>query len=326
MTLPLLFDLRGKRIFVTGHNGMAGSAIVRRLAGEGCEVLTADRSALDLRQQEATERWLIERRPDAVINAAGQVGGIYANDIFPADFLADNLAIGLNVIRGAFKAGVAKLLTLGSSCIYPRSAPQPMKEEALLTGPLEPTNAWYAVAKIAALKMCEAYRRQYGADFISVMPTNLYGIGDNYHPDHSHVPAALIRRFHEGKTSGARSVTVWGTGRPRREFLSSDDLADACIFVMKHYSDASFLNVGTGKDVTIAEFAGTVRDVVGFAGGIVYDATRPDGSPQKLLDTSRLTALGWSPKVPLHEGLALAYRDFLKGARQRTALGGTGGG
>jgi len=321
---PLLFDFRGKRVFVTGHNGMAGSAIVRRLASEGCEVLTADRRTLDLRQQEPVESWLLKHRPDAVINAAGQVGGIYANDSFPSDFLVDNLAIGLNVIRGAHKAGVTKLLALGSSCIYPRMAPQPMNEEALLTGPLEPTNEWYAVAKIAAIKLCEAYRKQHGADFISVMPTNLYGIGDNYHPDHSHVPAALIRRFHEAKVSGARAVTVWGTGRPRREFLSSDDLADACILVMKHYSGARFLNVGTGKDITITEFAETVRDVVGFDGEIAYDTSRPDGPPQKLLDTTRLTALGWAPKVSLREGLAVAYRDFLKGARPRAELGVTG--
>jgi GDP-L-fucose synthase len=318
---PLLFDFRGKRVFFTGHNGMAGSALVRRLASEGCEVLTAERGTLDLRQQTPVEAWLLDHRPDAVINAAGQVGGIFANDTYPADFLVDNLAIGLNVIRGAHKAGVKKLLALGSSCIYPRMAPQPMNEEALLTGPLEPTNEWYAVAKIAAIKLCEAYRKQHGADFISVMPTNLYGIGDNYHPNHSHVPAALIRRFHEAKSSGAANVTVWGTGRPRREFLSSDDLADACIFVMKHYSGARFLNVGTGKDITITEFAETVRDVVGFTGQIVYDTSRPDGPPQKLLDTSRLTALGWLPKVSLREGLAAAYRDFLKGARPRAELG-----
>jgi len=317
MMPPVLFDFRGKRVFVAGHRGLAGSAIVRRLVREGCEVLTVERSVLDLRQQEPTERWLAQHRPDAVINAAGQVGGIYANDTFPADFIVDNLAIGLNVIRGAFKAGVAKLLALGSSCIYPRLAPQPMREEALLTGPLEPTNEWYAIAKIAAIKLCEAYRKQHGADFISVMPTNLFGLGDNYHPDHSHVPAALIRRFHEGKLNGAPSVTVWGTGRPRREFLSSDDLADACIFVMKHYSGAGFLNVGTGKDLTIAEFAEAVRDVVGYTGEIVYDTSRPDGPPQKLLDTSRLAALGWTPTIALREGLAVAYADFLNGARQR---------
>jgi GDP-L-fucose synthase len=317
MTPPLLFDFRGKRVFVTGHNGMAGSAIVRRLATEGCEVLTVDRRDLDLRQQEPVERWLMQHRPDAVINAAGQVGGIYANDTFPADFIVDNLAIGLNVIRGAFNAGVTKLLALGSSCIYPRMALQPMREEALLTGPLEPTNEWYAVAKIAAIKLCEAYRKQHGADFISVMPTNLYGLDDNYHPDHSHVPAALIRRFHEAKVNGAPRVTVWGTGRPRREFLSSDDLADACIFVMKHYSGAGFLNVGTGKDITIAEFAEAVRDVVGYTGEIVYDTSRPDGPPQKLLDTSRLAALGWTPTISLRAGLAVAYQDFLAGSGRR---------
>jgi len=324
MAPPLLFDLRGKRIFVAGHRGLAGSAIVRRIASEGCNVLTVDRRDLDLRQQEPTERWLAQHRPDAVINAAGQVGGIYANDTFPADFLVDNLAIGLNVIRGAFNAGVKRLLALGSSCIYPRMAPQPMTEDALLTGPLEPTNEWYAVAKIAAIKLCEAYRKQHGADFVSVMPTNLYGIGDNYHPDHSHVPAALIRRFHEGKLAGAPSVAVWGTGRPRREFLSSDDLAGACIFVMKHYSDVGFLNVGAGKDVTIAEFAEIVRDVVGYEGAIAYDTARPDGPPQKLLDTSRLTALGWTPKVPLREGLAAAYADFLKGVRKHGGAGAVG--
>jgi GDP-L-fucose synthase len=316
MRPPLLFDFRGKRVFVTGHGGMAGSAIVRRLVSEGCEILTARPRDLDLRQQEPTERWLAQHRPDAVINAAGRVGGIYANDTFPADFIVDNLAIGLNVIRGAFKVGVTKLLALGSSCIYPRMAPQPMTEDALLTGPLEPTNEWYAIAKIAAIKLCEAYRKQHAADFVSVMPTNLYGIGDNYHPNLSHVPAALIRRFHESKMNGEPRVTVWGTGRPRREFLSSDDLADACIFVMKHYSDAGFLNVGSGKDITIAEFAEAVRDVVGYEGEIAYDTSRPDGPPQKLLDTSRLTTLGWKPKVLLREGLEIAYRDFLSGARR----------
>ena len=218
MSSPLLFDLKGKRVYVAGHNGMAGSAIVRRLAGEGCEILTADRKTLDLTRQAETERWLEQNKPDAVFLAAGHVGGIYANDSFPADFIVDNLAIGLNVIRGSFRAGVKKLLALGSSCIYPKLAPQPMSEEALLTGPLEPTNEWYAVAKIAAIKLCQAYRKQHGADFISVMPTNLYGPGDSYHPELSHVPAALIRRFHEAKLSGAPTVTVWGTGRPRREF------------------------------------------------------------------------------------------------------------
>jgi GDP-L-fucose synthase len=311
---PLLFDLTGKRVYVAGHRGMAGSAIVRLLASEGCDVLTADRRTLDLTQQADTERWLADNRPDAVFLAAGHVGGIYANDTFPADFIVDNLAIGLNVIRGAHKAGVKKLLALGSSCIYPKLAPQPMPEEALLTGPLEPTNEWYAVAKIAAIKLCQAYRKQHGADFISVMPTNLYGPGDNYHPEHSHVPAALIRRFHEGKLANAPSVVVWGTGKPRREFLSSDDLADACVFVMKHYSDDGFLNVGTGEDVSIAQFAETVSRIVGYRGTIAFDTSRPDGPPQKLLDVSKLKALGWQPKISLQDGLSMAYADFLSGA------------
>jgi GDP-L-fucose synthase len=319
MTPPLLFDLKGQRVFVTGHNGMAGSALVRRLTSEDCEILTADRQKLDLTDQSQTEDWLAQHRPDAVFNAAGHVGGIFANDTFPADFIVDNLAIGLNVIRGSFKTGVKKLLALGSSCIYPKLAAQPMIEDSLLTGPLEPTNEWYAVAKIAAIKMCEAYRKQHGADFISVMPTNLYGPGDNYHPKNSHVPAALIRRFHEGKTAGAPTVDVWGTGKPRREFLCSDDLADACVFVMKHYSAPGFLNVGTGKDVTIGEFAQIVSDVTGYQGGIVFDTSRPDGPPQKLLDVSRLTALGWQPKIPLREGLAAAYADFLSGSRRSAA-------
>lgn len=313
MSLPLLFDLAGKRVYVAGHNGMAGSAIVRRLAGEGCEILTVSRQTLDLTQQSDTERWLAQMKPDAVVIAAGHVGGIFANDTFPADFITDNLAIGLNVICGSYKAGVKKLLALGSSCIYPKLAPQPMAEEALLTGLLEPTNEWYAVAKIAAIKLCEAYRKQHGADFISAMPTNLYGRGDNYHFENSHVPAALIRRFHEGKLANAPSVTVWGTGRPRREFLCSDDLADACVFLLKHYSDVEFLNVGTGEDVTITEFASEVANVVGYKGKIAYDTTRPDGPPQKLLDVSKITHLGWSPSISLHDGLAMAYDDFLLG-------------
>ena len=318
MTQPLLFDLRGKRVYVAGHNGMAGSAIVRRLAGEGCEILTAGRQTLDLTQQSDTERWLAQKKPDAVFLAAGLVGGIFANDSFPADFITDNLAIGLNVIRGSYQAGVKKLLALGSSCIYPKSASQPMSEDALLTGPLEPTNEWYAVAKIAAIKLCEAYRKQHGADFISAMPTNLYGRGDNYHAENSHVPAALLRRFHEGKLANAPAVTVWGTGKPRREFLCSDDLADACVFLMKHYSDLGFLNVGTGEDVTIADFAAEVAKVVGFQGKIEFDTSRPDGPPQKLLDVSKIKKLGWSPTIRLHEGLASAYADFLAGGGRST--------
>ena len=319
MSPPLLFDLKGKRVYVAGHRGMAGSAIVRRLANEDCEVLTADRTTLDLTDQRATEQWLAQNKPDAVFLAAGHVGGIYANDTYPADFLVDNLAIALNVICGSFKVGVGKLLALGSSCIYPKLAPQPITEESMLTGPLEPTNEWYAVAKIAALKMCEAYRRQYGADYVSVMPTNLYGPGDNYDPLNSHVPAALLRRFHEAKQADAPAVTVWGTGKPRREFLCSDDLADACVFVMKHYSAPGFLNVGVGRDMTIAEFAQVVSDVVGYKGHIAFDTSKPDGTPQKRLDVSKINALGWSSTIPLREGMAAAYADFLKGARRSAA-------
>ena len=308
----LPFELTGRRVFVAGHRGMVGAALVRRLASERCEVLTADRRALDLTRQADTQDWLRDNRPDVVIVAAARVGGIAYNNAFPVDFLADNLAIELNLIGGAFAIGVRKLLFLGSSCIYPRLAPQPMNEDMLLTGSLEPTNEWYAVAKIAGIKLVEAYRRQHGADFISLMPTNLYGPGDNYHREHSHVPAALIRRFHEAKLANAASVTVWGTGRPRREFLAVDDLADACVFALKNYSDAQFLNVGTGRDVTIAEFAKLVAEVVSYQGEIVFDTSRPDGAPQKLLDVSRMTKLGWTARIELREGIAAAYRDFLK--------------
>ena len=311
-TTALPFDVTGRRIFVAGHRGMVGAALVRRLGSERCEVITADRRALDLTRQAETQDWLSGNRPDVVVVAAARVGGIAYNNAFPVDFLADNLAIELNLIGGAFAIGVRKLLFLGSSCIYPRLAPQPMNEDMLLTGSLEPTNEWYSVAKIAGIKLVEAYRRQHGADFISLMPTNLYGPGDNYHPEHSHVPAALIRRFHEAKLAKAASVTVWGTGRPRREFLAVDDLADACVFALKNYSDAQFLNVGTGRDVTIAEFAKLVAEVVSYQGEIVFDTSRPDGAPQKLLDVSRMTKLGWTARIELREGIAAAYRDFLK--------------
>ena len=303
--LPL--DLTGRRIFVAGHRGMVGSALVRRLKREHCEVLTADRHALDLTRQADTEEWLRHHRPNVVIVAAARVGGIAYNNAFPVDFLADNLAIELNLISGSFAIGVRKLLFLGSSCIYPRLAPQPMNEAVLLTGPLEPTNEWYAVAKIAGVKLVEAYRRQHGADFIALMPTNLYGPGDNYHPEHSHVPAALIRRFHEAKLAKARSVTVWGTGRPRREFLAVDDLADACVFALKNYSAERILNVGTGRDVTIADFARLVAGVVGYAGDIVFDSSRPDGAPRKLLDVSALTNLGRTARTELRDGIAAAW-------------------
>jgi GDP-L-fucose synthase len=310
MTSNIMFSLLGKRVFVAGHRGMVGSAIVRRLRREGCETLTAWRDELDLMRQDDTERWILGKKPEVVVLAAARVGGIAANAARPVEFLAENLAIELNVIQAAYKAKVQKLLFLGSSCVYPKFAPQPMQESALLSGALEPTNQWYAVAKIAGLKLVEAYREEYGADFVSVTPTNLYGPGDNYHPEHSHVPAALIRRFHEAKLAGAPVVTVWGTGRPRREFLAVDDLADACVFVLKNYSGNEFLNVGTGKDITISEFAELVANIVGYKGRIEYDTSRPDGMPQKLLDVSKLTKMGWQPAIGLRDGLSAAYADF----------------
>jgi GDP-L-fucose synthase len=314
---PVLFELRGRRVFVAGHRGMVGSAIVRRLKSEDATVLTAERDRLDLTDRAGLDGWLAQAKPDAVFLAAAKVGGIHANGTYPADFIADNLAIALNVIRGAHLRGVKKLLFLGSSCIYPKLAPQPMTEDMLLTGPLEPTNQWYAVAKIAGIKLCEAYRRQHGADFVSVMPTNLYGPGDNYHSEDSHVPAALIRRFHEAKVAKSASVTVWGTGTPRREFLAVDDFADACVFVMKHYSGDEFVNVGTGEDITIAEFARVVAEVVGYSGALSFDTSRPDGAPRKLLDVSKLSALGWRAKTPLRDGLAVTYADFVAGGGRK---------
>ena len=310
-TAPVLFDLRGKRVYVAGHAGMAGAAIARRLASEGCDILTVGQEEVDLTNQAQTEDWILRQRPDAIFLAAGRVGGIHANNTFPADFLADNIAIALNVMRAAVAAKVQKLLFLGSSCIFPRNAPQPMTEELLLTGPLEPTNEWYAVAKIAGIKLAQAYRRQFGIDFISVMPTNLYGPGDNYHPENSHVPAALIRRFHQANIAGAPQVSVWGSGEPKREFLAVDDLGDACVFVMKQYSGDQFLNVGTGIEVSIREFSEIVALVVGYRGRLAFDTSRPDGAPRKLLDVSRLTALGWRARTPLRGGLQAAYADFL---------------
>jgi GDP-L-fucose synthase len=289
---------------------MVGSAIVRRLSSESVTILTAERSELDVRHGPAVERWLAAKCPDVIVLAAAKVGGIFANSTFPVDFLYDNLAMELAVIKSAFEAGVKKLLFLGSSCIYPKHASQPMSEDALLTGPLEPTNEWYAVAKIAGLKLCQAYRRQYEANFISVMPTNIYGPGDNYHPEHSHAPAALIRRMDEAKRTGATTVRIWGTGKPLREFMYVDDLADACVFVLKHYKDELPLNVGVGEDLSIAEFAAEVAATVGYQGQFSFDTSRPDGPPRKLLDVTRLTAMGWRAQTPLREGLARAYADF----------------
>jgi GDP-L-fucose synthase len=317
-----IFDLTGKRIYVAGHHGMVGSAIVRRLGAYGYDVITAGREEVDLERQDQTEQFLTAIKPDVVIIAAAKVGGIYANQAYPAEFIASNLAIAINVIHGSYNAGVEKLLFLGSSCVYPKFARQPIREEELLTGPLEPTNEWYAVAKIAGIKLCQAFRRQYGSDFISLMPTNLYGPGDNYHPDHSHVLPALIRRVHEAKHQGAPSVTVWGTGTPRREFLFVDDLARACVFVLEHYTGESHLNVGSDEEVTIADAAKLIAEVIDYKGKLVFDTSRPDGTPRKLLDSSRLTAMGWRPRTSLLEGLKLTYSDFVTGFPKR-ALSGT---
>jgi len=305
------FELAGRRVFVAGHRGMVGSAIVRRLAGENCEVLTAPHSELDLIDQRAVREWMGRMRPDVVVVAAAKVGGILANDSLPADFLYDNLMIEANLIEAAFRTGVDKLLFLGSSCIYPRLAAQPIREDALLTGPLEPTNEWYAVAKIAGIKLCQAYRRQHGADFISAMPTNLYGPGDNYDAQSSHVLPALIRKAHEARQSGTGQIEIWGTGMPRREFMHVDDLADACVFLLRHWSGDSHVNVGTGSDVTILEAAQLVMAAVGFAGKIVTDPTKPDGTPRKLMDSSLLASLGWTPRISLEDGIADAYRHYL---------------
>jgi GDP-L-fucose synthase len=305
------FELKGKTVFVAGHGGMVGGALVRRLAQENVELLTVKRAELDLRDQAAVFSWFADKRPQVVFLAAGKVGGIIANNTLRGEFIYDNLVIAANVIHAAHINGVQKLMFLGSSCIYPKLAPQPMREDSMLTGPLEPTNEPYAIAKIAGIKMAEAYRSQYGCDFISVMPTNLYGRGDNYHPEHSHVVAALIRRFHEAKVSGVSNVVVWGTGTPRREFLYVDDLADACVHLMKNYSHPELVNIGTGTDVTIAEFARVVAAVVGYAGRIGFDPSRPDGTPQKLLDVSRLAKLGWRARTSLEDGIKLAYQAYL---------------
>jgi GDP-L-fucose synthase len=307
------FELSGKSVYVAGHRGMVGSALVRRLAREDVKLVTVDRREVDLCNQAAVFDWFAKVRPQVIFLAAAKVGGIVANNTLRAEFIYDNIAIAANVIQAAHQNGAEKLMFLGSSCIYPKLAPQPLREDSVLTGPLEPTNEPYAIAKIAGIKMAEAYRSQYGSDFISVMPTNLYGPGDNYHPELSHVVAALIRRFHEAKLSGANSVAVWGTGTPRREFLYVDDMADACVHLMKTYSGAGLINIGTGEDIAIAEFARVVAEIVGYRGEIMFDTSRPDGTPRKLLDIGRLAKLGWRATTSLQDGLRRAYAAYLAG-------------
>ena len=317
----LRYDLTGKRVWVAGHRGMVGSAIIRRLAGEGCRILQVPRTAVDLTRQEQTEAWMAETRPQAVFLAAARVGGIHANDTRPAEFIYDNLMIEANIIEAARRTEVEKLLFLGSSCIYPRLAAQPIGEEALLSGPLEPTNQWYAVAKIAGLKLCQAYRRQYGCDFIQAMPTNLYGPGDNYDPMGSHVVAALLRKAHLAKIESAPAIEIWGSGQPRREFLHVDDLADAAVHLMRHYSGEAPANVGVGEDLSIRELADLVCDIVGFSGRIILDPTNPDGTPRKLLDVDRMRSLGWRARIGLREGLRDAYAWYLEHSSERQSPG-----
>ena len=308
------FELAGKRVWVAGHRGMAGSAIVRRLAEENCEVITVTRNELNLLDQKEVHAWLAASGIDVIFHAAATVGGILANSTRPADFLYENLVIATNVIHAAKEAGVKKLLFLGSSCIYPRLAPQPMKEEMLLSGALEPTNEWYAIAKIAGIKLCQAYRHQYGCDFVSVMPTNLYGPGDRYDAREGHVVAALIMKIHAAKLANSPTVELWGSGTPRREFLFSEDLADACIFVMKNYSDELFLNVGTGRDMTILELAESIARIADWKGTFVFDRSKPDGMPRKVMDVSRLSALGWSAPTDFDTGMKAAYSWYVANA------------
>jgi GDP-L-fucose synthase len=305
------YSLAGKKVWVAGHRGMAGSAIVRRLGRENCEILTVDRTQLDLRRQEAVESWMGREKPDAVFVAAGLVGGILANSTRPGEFLYDNMQIEFNVIHTARLIGVEKLLFLGSSCIYPREAAQPMSEGALLTGPLEPTNEWYAIAKISGIKLCEAYRTQYGCDFISAMPTNLYGIGDNFDLKNGHVAAALIAKFHRAKVENQPTVELWGSGKPLREFLYADDLADGLVFLMKHYSGASHVNVGTGNEISILELANLLKEIVGYEGKLVFDASKPDGMMRKVMQVDKLATMGWKASTPVEEGFRLAYNWYV---------------
>jgi GDP-L-fucose synthase len=323
----LPFRVEGRRVWVAGHRGMVGSALMRRLACEHCELVTVDRNRVDLRRQAEVQAWMHETKPDVVILAAARVGGIHANASRPADFLDENLALQTNVIHTAAEIGVRKLLFLGSSCIYPRLASQPIHESSLLTGPLEPTNQWYAIAKIAGLMLCQAYREQHGCDFISAMPTNLYGPGDNFDLEGAHVLPALLRRFRVAALAGDTEVKIWGTGTPRREFLHVDDCADALVFLLRHYSDAGPVNVGVGRDVTIAELAGIVAGVVGYKGEIRFDTLRPDGTPRKLLDVSRLAAIGWRAGIGLKEGITSTYQwldhELAHGLKPRGFSAGT---
>jgi GDP-L-fucose synthase len=305
------YSLTGKKIWVAGHRGMVGSAITRQLSSFDGQLLTVNRHQVDLRNQSAVAAWIAENRPQAIFLAAATVGGIHANRSRPAEFLYDNLTIETNIIHAAHQCNVEKLMLLGSSCIYPRLAAQPMAEDALLTGPLEPTNEWYAIAKIAGIKLCQAYREQYGRDFIAVMPTNLYGPGDNFDLHQSHVIPALIRKAHDAQLSGAKILNVWGSGTPRREFLHVDDMAAACIYLMQHYSSPEHINIGTGEDVTIRALAEMICQAVGFTGDLVFDPTQPDGSPRKLLDVTRLNQLGWRHQIALADGLATTYQWFV---------------
>jgi GDP-L-fucose synthase len=303
---------RHLKIYVAGHRGLVGSALMRQLRARGyTNLIGRTHGELELTDQKAVEDFFRSERPDWVFLAAAKVGGIHANNTYPAEFAYSNLQIQNNIVHSSWETGVAKLCFLGSSCIYPRLAPQPMREEHLMTGPLEPTNAPYALAKIAGIVMCQSYNRQYGTNYISVMPTNLYGPGDNYHPDNSHVLPGLIRRFHEAKAANAPQVTIWGTGTPKREFLYSDDLADACVFLMENYNDGEIVNIGSGQEVTIGELAQTIQDVVGYKGALVFDPSKPDGTPRKLLDCTKLNTMGWRPSMALREGISRAYADFL---------------
>ena len=307
-----IFSLEGRRVFVAGHNGMVGSALLRRLAKENCDILTVDRKQLDLKNFKIVNNWFAKKKPEAIFFAAALVGGIYANKTYPVDFLSDNLAIQNSVITASFNNEVKKFMFLGSSCIYPRNAEQPLKEEALLTGELEKTNESYAIAKIAGLKLCQAYRKQYGVDYISVMPTNLYGPGDNYHPKNSHVAAALIAKFHEAIQLGRNRIILWGTGKPLREFLHVDDLADGLVFAMKYYSEEQHINLGTGKEISINDLANILKDISGWSGKFKYDSSYPDGTPRKVMDVSKMKALGWEAKTDLKQGLKQTYDWYSK--------------